>query len=129
MNFPTRVTLHLNAHAMAHTHRTTFHKENKFINGIYHVMHEMRLLMPITRVLTDSLTHASASVKPIISASSNDLTHWTTLKYLFNFFLPNPLCYVFVGCIIFLGVHRTIVARLFNIFTVFHHPVIMSNRA
>ena len=65
------------------------------------------------------LTHANASVKPVIGVSPNDLTHLTTLQYLFNFTKSRVFCVC--GLRQFLGLHRRIIARLFNIFTVFHY--------
>ena len=100
---------HLNAHVMAHTYHTTFHTENAILHGIYHVMNEMRLLMPITRVLTDSLTHANAKCeKTVIGVSPNDSflqtkiflflklkTHWKILQC--PLISSNPCVYTFVG--------------------------------
>ena len=65
---------------MTYIHQTTFHTENVILYGIFHVMHEMRL-MPITRVLTDSPTY-----EIVIGISPNGITHWTTLQYLFEFY-------------------------------------------
>ena len=61
-----------------------FQLKNAILYGIFHVMHEMRLLMPITRVLTDSLTHSNAKCENQ-SLVFHPMTHWITLQCLFNF--------------------------------------------
>ena len=74
---------------MAYIHHTTFHTENAILYGIFHVMHEMRLLMPITRVLTDSLTHANAKCE-----NQSLMFHLMTFfpkQKLFFFIIQNPL--------------------------------------
>ena len=45
---------------MSYIYQITFHTENAILYGFFHVMHEMRLLMLVTRVLIDSLIHANA---------------------------------------------------------------------
>ena len=44
-------------------HQIIFHINNAILYGMFRVMHEMRLLMPTTRVPIDSLTPATPSVK------------------------------------------------------------------
>ena len=111
---------------MTYIHQITFHTENVILYGIFHVMHEMRLLMPITRVLTDSLTPANAKCENL-----DDLTNWTTLQYLFNFITS----YVFLWVANFRGLtacfaHLPTLSRTFiagyicltkNKIWVFHH--------
>ena len=48
---------------MAHKHPFTFHTNAILTWNDFYIMHEMRLLMPTTRVPTDSSTHATPSVK------------------------------------------------------------------
>ena len=55
-------TPRLNAHEMMYIkHQTIFHINNVILYEMFHVMHEMRLLMPTTRVPIDSLTPATLS--------------------------------------------------------------------
>ena len=128
INIPTRATSHLNAHAMAHIHHTIFHTENAILHGIFHFMNETRLLMLITRVLTESLTHVTPSA--VIGVSPNDSflqtkyffkkklkTHWKILQCSFDFIKSRVLCNF--GPRIF-GFTQQDAAHLFNIFMVFH---------
>ena len=80
---------HLNAHAMAYIHQTTFHTEKAILYGIFHVMHEKRLLMPIIGVLTNSLTHANAKCENQ-SLVFHPMTFFPKQKP-FCFIIQNPL--------------------------------------
>ena len=70
-------------------HQTIFHINNAIVYGMFHVMHEMRLLMPTTRVLTDSLTPAIAKCgnHPLVF---NPMTY--TIGQPSNFNLSNLDC-------------------------------------
>ena len=70
-------------------HQIIFHINNTILYGMFRVMHKMRLLMPITRVPTDSLTLATASVENQ-SLVFHPMTE--TIGQSSNFNLSNPVC-------------------------------------
>ena len=72
-----------------HTSNYIPHK-NVILCEIYHVMHEMRLPMPIIRILTDSFTHANACENQSLAFHPMTYTIGQSSNILLN--LSTPVC-------------------------------------